>query len=340
MPFFDQYPYTNFHNVNLDWVLERVKEWGELVEQNNIAFQNLEQANEDFKSYVTNYLENLDVQAQIDDKLDRMFESGELTDYLQPYVSSTVTTWLDENITEPTGVVIDASLTVAGACADAKATGDAINNLIPDTLSLKTRNLLLSMFSKIGFITDSAYTLYSVLENNLISDALFSFWEYDSRLNDTDRNKIYRLPSYNMPRTLSDGSFGVEYVNAPANIASNNRRSFCIYGGRFPMVNYTDGSLSTFYPIPVPETAHKVTVSIFPSNQQLCTYLYKYVGFIEHGNYQYRNVSPQPRVYVTGVDSFEFEPSKNLYISFVLRRDASNTQYTDATEPEMNILFE
>lgn len=140
MPFFDQYPYTNFHNVNLDWVLERVKEWGALVEQNNIAFQNLEQANEDFKSYVTSYLENLDVQAQIDDKLDRMFESGELTDYLQPYVSNTVTTWLDENITEPEGVIIDSSLTVAGACADAKATGDRLTaldnrleaNIVPD----------------------------------------------------------------------------------------------------------------------------------------------------------------------------------------------------------------
>ena len=69
MPFFDNYPYTNFHNVNLDWILERVKEWGVLVEQNNTAFQNLEQANEDFKSYVTSYLENLDVQAQIVNRL-------------------------------------------------------------------------------------------------------------------------------------------------------------------------------------------------------------------------------------------------------------------------------
>ena len=61
MPFFDKYPYTNFHNVNLDWVLERVKDWGALVEQNNTAFHDLEEANESFKEYVTNYLQNLDV---------------------------------------------------------------------------------------------------------------------------------------------------------------------------------------------------------------------------------------------------------------------------------------
>lgn len=133
MPFFDKYPYTNFHNVNLDWILERVKEWGELVEQNNTNFENLLQANEDFKAYVNTYLENLDVQAAIDDKLDRMFESGELTDYLQPYVSSTVTTWLDQHITEPVGVVIDSSLTVAGAAADAEATGDKIKEFMFST---------------------------------------------------------------------------------------------------------------------------------------------------------------------------------------------------------------
>ena len=130
MGFFDFFPYTNFHNVNLDWVLQRVKEWGELVEANNTAFQNLEEANASFKEYVTNYLQNLDVQAEIDDKLDRMFESGELTDYLEPYIASNVSQWLDENITEPTGVIIDSSLTVSGACADAKATGDKIDEEI------------------------------------------------------------------------------------------------------------------------------------------------------------------------------------------------------------------
>lgn len=124
--FFDEYPYTNLHNVNLDWVLQAVKAWGALVEQNNIAFHNLEEANEDFKNYVTSYLENLDVQEEINNKLDSMSESGVLTQYMQPYISSSVTTWLDENITQPVGVVIDSSLTVAGACADAKKTGDEI----------------------------------------------------------------------------------------------------------------------------------------------------------------------------------------------------------------------
>ena len=147
MPFFDKYPYTNFHNVNLDWVLERVKEWGALVEQNNTAFHELEEANEAFKNYVTSYFENLDVQEEINNKLDSMLESGVLTEYLQPYVSPAVSEWLSENITEPTGVVIDKSLTVDGACADSKVTGDNINAMLS----------LISLNKVAGWWTNDAY---------------------------------------------------------------------------------------------------------------------------------------------------------------------------------------
>lgn len=180
MPFFDQYPYTNFHNVNLDWVLERVKEWGALVEQNSIAFQDLEQANDDFKSYVTNYIENLDYQVAIDDKLDRMFESGELGEYLQPYVSPVVTTWLDENINEPTGVIIDSSLTVAGACADAKAVGDILVYLKNAVLSTEAKNALLNCFLHSAWIDTNGLTYYNNLANALNTEGWNYQWSADS----------------------------------------------------------------------------------------------------------------------------------------------------------------
>lgn len=158
MGFFDFFPYTNFHNVNLDWVLQRVKEWGELVEANDTAFHNLEEANASFKLYVENYLADLDVQAQIDDKLDRMFESGELTDYLQPYVSDTVTDWLEENITEPTGVIIDSSLTVSGACADAKATGDRIKTFM---FSEDAKRILIECLKNLSWYKDGLAKNYT-----------------------------------------------------------------------------------------------------------------------------------------------------------------------------------
>ena len=47
----------------------------------------------------------------------------------QEQVASAVSDWADEHITVETGVVIDTSLSVAGAAADAKATGDEISDL-------------------------------------------------------------------------------------------------------------------------------------------------------------------------------------------------------------------
>ena len=44
-------------------------------------------------------------------------------------IAEEVSDWLDDNITQPTTPVVDASLTVQGAAADAKATGDAITDL-------------------------------------------------------------------------------------------------------------------------------------------------------------------------------------------------------------------
>lgn len=127
MPFFDHYPYTNMHNVNLDWVLQAVKSWGAMVEQNNQNFINLEAANQSFKEFVTNYLNNLDVQEEINAKLDEMLESGELEAYFLPYISTTVGGWLGEHIT-PTTPALDSSLTVHNAAAESYAVGQKFND--------------------------------------------------------------------------------------------------------------------------------------------------------------------------------------------------------------------
>ena len=41
-------------------------------------------------------------------------------------IANATTNWLEENITQETGYVLDDSLTVTGAAADAKAVGDIL----------------------------------------------------------------------------------------------------------------------------------------------------------------------------------------------------------------------
>lgn len=160
MGFFDHYPYTNFHNVNLDWVLQAVKAWGHTVEVNDQAFQDLEAANASFKAFVTGYLANLDVSDEINDKLDQMLEDGVLAPYMAPYIQTDVSAWLEQHIT-PTTPAVDNSLSVSGAAADAKITGDAFDAVKKD-LS-EAENFLVSIDSgiNVGTLTTGTYVIPS-----------------------------------------------------------------------------------------------------------------------------------------------------------------------------------
>lgn len=116
----------------LNTTIQNVAALGGNVEGLRDAYTQLQQ-------FVNDYFDNLDVQQEINTKLDNMAETGALTTLIQPFIdiqiSSDVSRWLDLNI-KPTTPAIDASLTVAGAAADAKKVGDElakVNNAISDT---------------------------------------------------------------------------------------------------------------------------------------------------------------------------------------------------------------
>lgn len=119
MGLFNNFPYTNFHELNLDWVLSTVKR---LSEEWTATHDDLE----GYAEYITDYFANLNVQDEIDNKLDTMAEDGSLGASVTPYVDdmlpNIVSSWLRDNIT-PTTPAVDASLTVSGAAADAAVTG-------------------------------------------------------------------------------------------------------------------------------------------------------------------------------------------------------------------------
>ena len=90
-----KYPYTDANVLNLDWFLEQfkllVEEWKSTEEkwaemQQN--FETLESTVQTFTTFVENYFENLDVQQEINNKLDAMALNGTLSDLLAPFVTS------------------------------------------------------------------------------------------------------------------------------------------------------------------------------------------------------------------------------------------------------------
>ena len=147
MGVFRQFPYSNFHDMNMDEIIKIVKnmledwaqyyaEWDAWMAEINEDWSNyqevMNEAWQNMQDFINNYFDNLDVQVEINNKITSMVNSGQFADIVEPYIPPRVTEWLTANITQPVGVVIDTSLSVSGACADAKATGDAIAALKTD----------------------------------------------------------------------------------------------------------------------------------------------------------------------------------------------------------------
>ena len=111
-------------------------------------------AYESLQNYVNTYFDNLDVQEEINNKLDDMARTGQLNEIIRTLVAPAVSQWLIDNIT-PTTPVIDASLSVSGAGADSKVVGDKFAK----TLDIKNSTSIVSLndFGTGVFIIPSNY---------------------------------------------------------------------------------------------------------------------------------------------------------------------------------------
>lgn len=85
---FEQFPYSNFHDLNLDWIISEVKKAIE-------GFKALSAKTDDFETtlnnaleYINNYFENLNVQEEINNKLEEMKKNGELADIIASFLKA------------------------------------------------------------------------------------------------------------------------------------------------------------------------------------------------------------------------------------------------------------
>ena len=79
MGLFEQFPYTNFHELNLDWVIQTTKA-AEAISQDAAEIAR------NTRSYVDDYFDNLDLTDEVDDILHQMAIDGEINALIDPVI--------------------------------------------------------------------------------------------------------------------------------------------------------------------------------------------------------------------------------------------------------------
>ena len=118
MGIFRQFPYSNFHDMNMDQIIKIMREMQDEWTATKEEWTS-------YKNFIDNYFANLDVSEEVLQALQSMAASGELNRIIDPVIASETAEWLTEHLA-PTSPPVDNTLTVSGAAADAKAAGDRI----------------------------------------------------------------------------------------------------------------------------------------------------------------------------------------------------------------------
>lgn len=76
MALWNDFPYTNFHEQNQDWMLRTIKQLVEDFKEVNGGFEAIEKEFESFKNYVVSQIQGLDFYPSVSQKIDEMISDG------------------------------------------------------------------------------------------------------------------------------------------------------------------------------------------------------------------------------------------------------------------------
>lgn len=127
----NKYPYTDFNEYNMDWIIKTVKDLTVQWAETHQEWKDVQTEWKNYKNYIDTYFANLDLTQEVSTILYQMADDGTIYNIFHDTAASVAadvtSDWIADNLLQETGYVIDTSLTVANAAADAKATGDRIN---------------------------------------------------------------------------------------------------------------------------------------------------------------------------------------------------------------------
>ena len=178
--FLNKYPYTNFHELNLDWVIERVKklteDWAATLEEWNST----EEQWQELYDYVHDYFDNLDVQQEINNKINAMIADGTFVTITTPVIEAKVASMMPATVASQIGNTVASQIgaTVASQIDDVVAgqIDSAIVSPVNDWLSLHitqpTTPVVDDTLTISGAAADSAVTGKTIRETEIQNEML------------------------------------------------------------------------------------------------------------------------------------------------------------------------
>lgn len=194
-------------------------------------------------NFINQYFTNLDVQAEVNKKIEEMKDSGKLLNLLKPTVSNEVSTWLTSNITNPSNPPIDKSLTAENAAADAKVVGE---RLLKDGLAYGKQFSTTAYYkgSAISSRTDANGTSYISFDNYNKAEAGTSTYLVGvvSKFNiPIDNPKTDTLDIYYLVDARDSGINGSYSLSLWLSSALDWNNANVCYGGA---INFKNGKIS------------------------------------------------------------------------------------------------
>lgn len=259
MGIFQQFPYSNFHEMNLDQIIKIMREMQD-------EWADTKSEWESYKDFIDNYFANLDVSEEVLDAMRALASDGTLNQIIDPTIVTETAAWLADHITQPTTPAIDTSLAVAGAAADARMTGlfakyglnyggvTSFSQIVTQGLYIYNKNTftdtLPSDFTQYGYIL-CLFNSSSATEKFFIifDEDLRAIIKYNNKSENITYNKKYRGTLSDFanaqdgiyavsPSTLNVPSMNGGYGWIEVTIYDNGYKSATLYRDSGSVVTY------------------------------------------------------------------------------------------------------
>ena len=204
MGLFRQFPYTNFHELNMDQILKIMREM-----QDEWDFTKNQW--ESYKDFIDNYFANLDLDAETLKAIQAMAASGDLNTVIDPVIVTETARWLAENIT-PTTPVIDKTLSIPGAGADAHVVGFLESNQSGGNYTFASR----------------LYSINTILRQYLIQNGVSIYSEASGRIwiRGTATANVMKLP---LTTSFAPQNIYVEFNGTSSHSSTGARANVSLY---------------------------------------------------------------------------------------------------------------